>query len=392
MIYNKERALEIIERDREDITQLCEFIYENPEKGFQEFKSSEALKQFLEGHGFKVEMGIADLPTAFRAVKEGRGEGPAVCFICEYDALPNGHSCGHNIIGTAGATAAAAAAEAMGEFEGKIIVMGTPSEEGSGGGKELLYRAGYFDGVDCVMMFHPNSFTVINDKLLAIAAYSFTFHGKPAHAGAYPEQGISALEAVIQLFNNVNGMRSTVKGNTRIHGIIKKGGEVTNVIPHLSEAQFGIRAVTMEELEVLTERVKNCARAAALSTGCTVDIEEIGLPYADLISNETLLELVEKNMKALGEKIDVRDAKEGLGSSDIGNLSHHIPAFQVMLGMNCQAPPHTDAFAQACKGREGAEAAIRAAKAMAMTGIDIFNNPEVVDKAKEELKGKLNER
>lgn len=388
MAYSKERVLELIERDRNEITELCEYIFEHPEKGFQEFKSSEALKNFLEKHGFTVEMGIAGLATAFRAEKKGRGEGPTVCYVCEYDALPNGHSCGHNIIGSGGAAAAAALGEALDEFDGKIVVMGTPSEEGSGGGKELLYRAGYFDDVDCAMMFHPNSFTVINDKLLAIAAYSFTFHGRAAHAGAYPEQGINAVEAVVQLFNNVNGMRSTVKGNTRIHGIITKGGTVTNVIPDLSEAQFGIRAATKDELEVLVERVKNCAKGAALSTGCTVDIEEIGIAYADLVSNESLLGLVEENMKILGEKIDVRDAAEGLGSSDIGNISHYLPAIQVMISVDTKAPPHTDGFAQACKGKAGAQAAVRTAKALAMTGVDIFNNPQILKQAKEELEKK----
>lgn len=387
-MYSKNKVTEVIENTREEITELCEYIFENPEMGFQEYKSSAAIKTFLEKHGFSVEMGVGSLETAFRAEKKGKGEGPKVAFLCEYDALPNGHSCGHNIIASSGAMAGVGLAEAMNEYTGSVIVIGTPAEEGSGGGKELLYQAGVMDDIDCVMMFHPGSQTVINDILLAIAAYSFTFHGIPAHAGACPEKGRSAVEAVIQMFNNVNGLRVTTKASTRIHGIIKQGGVVTNVIPDLTEAQFGIRASTKDELDELVERVKNCAKAAALSTGCTVEIKEIGVSYMNLLNNEVLLELAEKNMKELGEPIDVRDAKEGLGSSDIGNISQRIPAFQIMIGVGSQAVPHTEAFAEACKGKRGAEIAIRAAKILAMTGMDLFEEPELVKKAKEELEGK----
>ncbi|MEZ3433322.1 MAG: amidohydrolase [Lachnospiraceae bacterium] len=389
-MYCKNKAAELIEKNREEITELCEYIFDNPEMGFKEYKSSAALKAFLERHGFTVKMGAGGLKTAFRAEKKGAAGGPVIGFLCEYDALPNGHSCGHNIIGASSAAAAVGLAEAMGEYAGNIVVLGTPSEEGSGGGKEILYRAGVMEDIDCAMMFHPAPWTVINDILLAIAAFSYTFHGKPAHAGACPEKGRSAVEAVIQLFNNVNGLRVTTKGTTRLHGIIKQGGTVTNIIPELTEAQFGIRASTKEELEELVERVHNCARAAALSTGCTVDINEIGVSYLNLISNEVLLKLVEKNLTDMGEHIDMRNAKEGVGSSDVGNLSHRIPVFQVMIGVGSPALPHTEAFAEACKGKRGADIAIRAAKALAMTGVDLFNNPDLVNKAKEELKEKLN--
>ena len=279
-------------------------------------------------------------------------------------------------------------AEAMGEYSGNVVVIGTPAEEGSGGGKEILYQAGVMDDLDCAMVFHPNSHTVLNDILLAIAAYSFTFHGKAAHAGACPEKGNSAVEAVIQLFNNINGLRVTTKTSMKMHGIIKQGGVVTNVIPDLTEAQFAIRAATAEDLDWLTERVKKCAEAAALSTGCTVDIEEIGVPYMNLINNQVLIGLVEQNLIQLGETIDVRNAKEGPASSDVGNVSHRIPAFQVMLGVGSPAIPHSDSFVKASAGEQGARAAIRAAKALAMTGMDLFNDPTLVDKAKEELREK----
>lgn len=194
------------------------------------------------------------------------------------------------------------------------------------------------------------------------------------------------------MFNNVNGLRVTTKSDTRIHGIIKQGGVVTNVIPDLTEAQFGIRAKTKAELAELVERVKNCARGAALSTGCTVDINEIGISYDDLVENETLLCLAEKNIEGLGMKIDVRNAPAGLGSSDVGNISYRIPTFQIMISVNTPAVPHTDSFAKACEGQNGVEVAVKAAKVLAMTGVDIFNDPEILDKAKEELKERVANR
>lgn len=387
-MYSKEKAQAVIEENRQEIRELCEYIHDNPEMGFKEYKASAALKEFLEKHGFAVEMGVAGLETAFRAEKKGAEGGPTVGFLCEYDALPNGHSCGHNIIASSAVAAAVGLAEAMGEYKGNVVVLGTPAEEGSGGGKEILYQAGVMDDVDCAMLFHPNSFTVINDILLAIAAYSFTFHGKPSHAGAFPEKGRSAVEAVVQMFNNINGLRVTTKSSMKMHGIIKQGGVVTNIIPDLTEAQFGIRASTKEDLEWLAGMVKMCAEAAALSTGCTVDIEEIGVPYMDLINSETLLQLAEQNMIDLGEKIDVRNAKEGPASSDVGNISHRIPAFQIMISTGSDAIPHSDGFVEASAGEQGAQTAIRAAKALAMTGIDLFNDPSLVEKAKKELKEK----
>lgn len=387
-MYSKEKVLKIVEKNKQELSELCEYIFDNPEKGFEEYKASAALKNFLEKHGFTVEMGVAGLETAFRAERR-EGDGPTIGFLCEYDALPNGHSCGHNIIAASAVGAAVCLAEGLEKYNGNIVVLGTPAEEGSGGGKEILYREGVMDDVDCCMMFHASAWTVINDILLAIAQYDYIFHGQAAHAGL-SFQGRSALQAVIQMFNNVDGIRVNTKPSTKIHGIIKQGGVVTNVIPDLTEAQFGIRAATKEDLEELVERAHNCAKAAALATGCTVEIKEMGLPYLNLIPNETLLRLVEKNMEALGERIDIRNAKEGLGSSDVGNISHRIPTFQVMISVNKEVLPHTDDFREACAGKTGAEVAIRAAKALALTGVDIFNNPVIVEKAKEELKERVN--
>lgn len=385
-MYSKEKAKNKIELHRNEISTLCQYIFENPELGFNEYKASEALSDFLSKHGFEVQRNIGGLETAFRAEKKGTRPGPKIAFLCEYDALPNGHSCGHHIIGTSAVAAAIGLAGALEDFEGSVVVLGTPAEEGAGGGKEILYQAGVMDDIDCAMIFHPGPETVLNDILLAISSYSFVFHGKAAHAGAAPEKGASALEAVIQMFNNINGIRANLPENSRVFGIIKQGGVATNIIPDLTEAEFGIRALTKELLDDLVNRVKECAQAAALSTRCSVEIKEIGVGYMNLINNKTLLSLAEKNLVEMGEKIDVYNATRGLGSSDVGNISQRIPAFQIMFGIGEPAILHTDSFAQACSGEKGVDIAIRAAKILAMTGVDLFNEPDLVKQAKEELK------
>lgn len=382
----KEEAVKAVEGLEGQIRSICRTIHENPELGFQEFEASRLLTGFLEGQGFLVTRGCGGLETAFRAERKGKEGGPVIGLLCEYDALPGvGHACGHNIIASSAVGAAAAIGSVLEPYEGSIVVLGTPSEEGSGGGKQILWDAGAMKDVDCAMMFHPGPQTVVRDKTLAIQALRFTFHGQAAHAGAAQEKGRNALEAVIQTFNGINSLRGHLKKEVNIHGIITKGGVATNIIPDLGEAEFGIRAATIRELETVVDRVCQCAHGAAAMTGCTVEITRLGIAYADLVPNETLLGLMEKNLEALQIPIDVKQAPAALASTDVGNLSHHIPAIQCMIGIGSQALPHTPAFAEACAGDAGADIAIKAAKTLACTALDLLEAPELVKKAKEEL-------
>lgn len=393
MNQQKEEAVKHVEALREQIFTLCRTIHENPELGFREFEASRLLTGFLEEQGFSVIRGCGGLETAFRAERKGKAGGPVIGLLCEYDALPGvGHACGHNIIASSSAGAAAAIGAVLERYEGSIVVLGTPSEEGSGGGKQILWDAGVMKDVDCAMMFHPGPQTVVRDKTLAIQALRFTFHGQAAHAGAAQEQGRNALEAVIQTFNGINSLRGHLKKDVNIHGIITKGGVAANIIPDLGEAEFGVRASTIRELETVVDRVCGCAQGAATMTGCTVDITRLGIAYADLVANETMLGLMEKNLEALQIPIDVREAPAGLASTDVGNLSHCIPAVQCMIGIGSPALPHTPAFAQACAGEAGAEIAIRVAKVLACTALDLLMNPEMVKKAGEELAEQKKER
>lgn len=386
MNQNKEQVLKKAEDLKNRLSQICQTIHENPELGFKEHKASQILTEFLEEEGFEVEKGCADLETAFRAQIKGSEGRPVIGILCEYDALPGiGHACGHNIIAASSVGAAAAAAVLLKDYAGAITVLGTPSEEGSGGGKQIMWDAGVMKDVDCTMMFHPGPQTVIRDKTLAIQALRFTFHGRSAHAGAAQEEGRNAVEAVIHTFNGINSLRGHLKKDVNIHGIITKGGEASNIIPDLAEAEFGVRASTLEELEHVLERVSLCAQGAAIMTGCTAEITRLGIAYADLIPNETILKLVEDNLEELSVPIDVREAPAALASTDVGNLSHYIPSIQCMIGIGTPVLPHTAPFADACAGETGAAIALTAAKALAMTIADLLEHPKLVEQAKEEL-------
>lgn len=390
MTRYKERALEMVERAEEDIKALCCYIHEHPELGFQEVKSSKAIAKLLETYGFQVEMGVGGIETAFRAEADTRKEGPVIGFLCEYDALPGiGHGCGHNIIGSASAGAAIAAFEAAQMAGGKIVVIGTPAEEGSGGGKELLLRAGVMDELDCAMMSHPGPWTSVGGTSLAIQAMRFTFHGRASHASATPELGISALEAVIQMFNQVNALRTFLPVDSRVNGIITKGGVAPNIIPDECEAVFNIRADSKKNLKRMIERISDCAKAAALGSGCTVQMEPVGIGYDEIIPNDTLLKLLEENLTLLGETIDKREQGRPLASTDIGNVTHHIPAFQAMFRAGEDRPiPHSLEFTRACGGEKGAQLAVRISRVLSCVACDILEHPAYIQQAKEELNQK----
>lgn len=387
MTRYKELALEKAGQAAEEIKALCCFIHENPEQGFQEVKSSAAIASLLEKYGFYVEMGVGGLKTAFRAEADSGKAGPVIGFLCEYDALPEiGHGCGHNIIGSASAGAAIAAYEAARVAGGKIVVIGTPAEEGSGGGKELLLRAGVMDDLDCAMMSHPGPWTSVGGTSLAVRAVRFTFHGRAAHAAAMPDQGISALEAVIQMFNQVNALRTFLPIDSRVNGIITKGGAAPNIIPDECEAVFNIRSDTKRNLDRLMKRIADCAEAAALGSGCTVHMEPVGIGYDEVVPNHTLLKLLEENLILLGETIDKREPGRPLASTDIGNVTHRIPAFQAMFRISQDRPiPHSLEFTKACEGENGAELAVRISRVLSCVACDILEHPSYILQAKEEL-------
>src|SRR5512137_1937215 len=260
-------------------------IWEWKEPGQKEFKSAGLLKEELRKLGYQVSGDLkvpADLvpggvaKTAFRAEMKGKGPGPTVTVMLEYDALANGHACGHNLIATSGLLAAAGLAKVMKETPGRVLVVGTPDEErGSlGGGKTALLEGGHFEGSDVVLITHPGDSWSTDQRFLAMKRATFTFKGKTAHAASAPHQGVNALRAAILTFNSVDMLREHLRQDVRIHGIIKKGGEAVNVVPALAEAEFAARALDTATMEDAYKKMVNCAKAAELATGAKLEFKE----------------------------------------------------------------------------------------------------------------------
>src|SRR5262245_57839326 len=219
----KDAIGQAVDRLADELEALSHRIHAHPELAYQEVKARGWLCDFLAAKGFKVDKGVGGVDTAFRATIE-TGAGPTIAILCEYDALPGiGHACGHNVIATSGAGAGAALAAVRSELpSGRIVVIGTPAEEG-GGGKIKLIQAGQFKDVDCAMMIHGFDRTLLHQDLLGIARVTFEYTGKASHASADPWEGVNALDACVQTYNAVAMLRQQVRPDCRIHGIITSG-------------------------------------------------------------------------------------------------------------------------------------------------------------------------
>lgn len=353
------------------LRELGERIFENPELKFEEYKAMNWLTKALEEEGFSVEKEIGGLETSFIGRCPNRSEGPTVAFLSEYDALPGlGHACGHNLIAAIGLGAGLALCSVMDELNGEVVVIGTPAEEG-GGGKVDLIDAGIFDDVDVAMMVHPSDKTLVGRGSLGVQELEMDFYGKSAHSASRPEEGINALDAVISTFNNINALREHIKDSSRIHGVITDGGEKPNIVPDHASACFYVRAAEVTDLEELLKKVKNCAEAGALAAGAKLEITEERTRYSPINPNPVLADLFSGNLEELGEEIEEHEG--GMGSTDMGNVSQEVPAIHPYIKIaEEETPGHSTEFAEASNSDKGYSAMVTAAKALAMTGVDVL--------------------
>ncbi|MCK4260661.1 MAG: M20 family metallopeptidase [Halanaerobiales bacterium] len=374
-----------IDNSYEKFTQLAHKMYNEPELGFEEEKAAKWLSETLENYGYAIKRNLAGQKTAFRATLTGTSEKPKVALFCEYDALPDiGHGCGHNLIGTASAWAGAALRELDAELPGTIVIFGTPGEE-TGGGKVYLANENEFDDIDTAMMFHPSTENQILSSTLALDALEVTFYGKTAHAAGSPHLGINALDAVILTFNGINALRQHLTDDVRIHGIISEGGKAPNIVPERAQARFYIRAKERRYLNEVVEKFKNICEGASLMTGTTFKIRKFENSNDNLISNKIVGKLFEKNLNSLGIT-EIRPYHEDSGSTDMGNVSQIVPAIHPYLTICGQEIIcHSREFAQATITTNGLNTLKNAAKALAMTTLDLLYNPDHIHQAKLEL-------
>ncbi|GEN57638.1 amidohydrolase [Halolactibacillus alkaliphilus] len=376
---------EWIDKIESDLLKICTHLFENPELGDQEFIAQEQLVNYLIEHDFHVETGLVERPTSFRATFKSDKEGPTIGIMAEYDALPViGHGCGHNLIATMGIGAGILLSKVLNDIGGKVIVYGTPAEE-TNGAKVPMADAGLFDECDVAMMVHPAGISAKSGESLAMDAIEFRFEGKTSHAAASPEEGINALDSVIQLFNGINALRQHVKDDVRIHGVITEGGQAANVVPDLAISQFYIRAKERAYVNEVVDKVKKIAEGAALMTGATLAIRNYELSYDNMITNQTLSNIYTEQLYKAGETF-IDDARGGLGSMDMGNVSHRVPAIHPYIGMGKEGlVAHTTEFRDQTMKESGKDALRRGALSMALTGYQCLTDQALLAEIKREF-------
>jgi amidohydrolase len=380
----KEQIKSTIDNCQDLLWGISTTIFNDPEIAFKEVRACELLTKTLLEAGYTIDVGNGGLDTAFRASIGDRDRG-TIAILAEYDALVGlGHACGHNLIASAAIGAGIGLAAVKSELPGQVQVIGTPAEEG-GGGKIILANAGLFTNVDAAMMFHPASKNMVLRGSLASAKLTIEFFGKAAHAAAAPEEGINALDAVLLTFNNINALRQTLTSRDRIAGIITNGGEACNIVPAYASAKFSIRGKSAKRRDLLVEKVIACAQAGAQAIGCQLTYK-VSPGYAEIIPNRIMANLFRVNLEHLGRIVVDPDPNERMGSTDMGDLSHLVPSIHPYLSV---APEniagHTIEFREYCISDTGKSAMLDAAKALALTTVDLFSNPENLSMARAEL-------
>ena len=354
------------------LTEVSDWMYENPELGFNEFKTSEYLVKFIESFNGEVVYPTGNLDTAFE-ITYGT-DGPLVVLCVEYDALPEiGHACGHNIIATASIGAGLAIKGLVNELGIRVKLLGTPAEEG-GGGKIILLENGNFEDAACSMMIHPGYENVVNPTFTTIQQYKVEFFGKDAHAAGAPEEGINALDAQIQLFVNASTYRQQMVSTNRMHGVITNGGFKPNIIPSYTSSEWYLRALNEGDLSKIESDFKNFVNAAAMATKCEVKIESPDYRYTEIDNNKTMYELYKENSLSVGREMILQSeaARPGLGSTDMGNVSLAMPSIHPMLSIDAGgAVNHQPEYAAATLTPGGHKAIYDGAFAMGATIIDL---------------------
>lgn len=428
---DKQRIGDILDRIAHEIISCADKIHSYAELSGEEFQSATVLEDLLEQHGFAVERGLKDQPTAFRAVY-GNG-GVRIGYMCEYDSLATlqqddvpyqsgngapGHGCGHNLLG-AGSAAAGIALKELIEKENlsaTVVVYGTPAEE-TLTGKTIMVKNGYFKDVDVCLGWHPLDHNDPGEvKFKAASAFTMTFHGKAAHACNCPENGRSALDAAELTNIGVNYLREHVNRDCYMHYCYINGGDRPNIVPDYSKLWYMVRAYTYKEMTELRSRVERIAQGACMMTDTSVEFETIGDNHDNKL-NFTLAELAYQCMEEIGtpcfsdeDKAFARQVagnigiegivgeldetilpvdktiKKDNGSSDVADVSQVVPT--VNINTACygrHTPNHSWAVTVQAKKPAAYKGMMFAASVLAFMAVRLIKDKELLERVKDEF-------
>lgn len=430
---NKKAVIQSLDGHQQEMTAISDKIWAAAETAFNESQSSKLLADYAEANGFKVERGVAEIPTAFVATY-GSGK-PVIGILGEFDALPGlsqktnpvkdpvvegkpGHGCGHNLFGTASLGAAISIKEliAQGKLKGTIKFFGTPAEE-KFFGKLWMARAGLFNDLDVCMDWHPGAETKPAVQTgLALVDFIVEFNGQAAHASADPWNGRSASDASELYANGINYYREHIKPTVRIHYQIQDAGKVVNVVPDYSRIWVRARDIKREGVEEVYTRLQKIAEGAAMMANVKYKISLVSGIYEVLV-NRTGAGYVQKNLEALGpvtytaeettfakkiqestdkpqvglyteiEPMEETDSNAGGGSTDVGDVSWIVPTIRVSVATAPVGTPWHSWAVVACGGMSiGHKGMMQASKLLAMTMVDLYEDPSKVEAVKADYK------
>lgn len=380
----KNQIFNYIDTIKGSLCKTSDSIFDNPEIGLQEFKSSTLLLETLKKEGFTIEKGIYNLETSFRAVYENGENGPSIGLLCEYDAIEGlGHACAHHMQGPAILGAAISLKVNLKDIPFKLVIYGTPAEETTGGKLQML-KEGAFKDIDIALMMHGSPTTTTDVKSLAMTNFNIEFHGLSSHAALAPEEGRSALDGVLLLFQGIEFLREHIKDGTRIHYTILDSGGPANVVPKLAIARVSLRSYDRVYLNTVIERFKKIVKGASLMTETDYKIIEVK-SLDNKIPVISLNDILMKNAKIV-EAPRITPPREKTGSTDFGNVMYTLPGSCIRVAFVPEGTSsHSDTFIKFGKTEEAHKAVIYGSKIIAGSAFDIISNPKLLKKIQDEF-------
>ena len=389
----KQDVAAAVDAEFDHLWKLASYIHANPEIAFEEKKAASALSSYLHEAGFIVETGIAGLETAFKAVFK-KGDGPRIAVLAEYDALQGlGHACGHNLIATSALGCAVAVKHALehSDLQGSIEVYGTPAEE-DGGGKIIMLDHGVFDGLDAVFLMHPTSAMArIGGECASFTDFVIEYFGKSAHAESHPENGINPLDAANLFYQAIGLTRQQLRDSIHVCCILAESEKDIGRIPDYAKLEVEISTMRVKDIETTKQKIINIAEGMALASGCRVSYKEIP-GYYGRMPNAVLGELCRQEMLALQEPM-MEGMPSDAGGEDLGNVSRVIPACNLYMTLlpEKKISGHTEQFRELAISDAGKHCLDVSSKGMANSIVRLFQEPDLLKQAKEELKRRQKE-